>query len=99
MSKCIDVLNHWLNRSSESSHSFTVSEDMRGTREAFSDRPLFSHEPFIKEKQIYVKCGVLDHQKIFFFLVSRDCQDFSKLRLSPLSFVNISRRTGGSNQR
>ncbi|TEY39226.1 hypothetical protein BOTCAL_0466g00080 [Botryotinia calthae] len=59
MSKYIDVLNNWLNRSSAGSHSFTVPEAMRDTQEAFSDRLLFSHEPFKKEKQIYVKCGVL----------------------------------------
>ncbi|KAF7947547.1 hypothetical protein EAE96_008633 [Botrytis aclada] len=58
-SKYIDVLNHWLDRSDEGSYSFTTSEAMRGTQEALSDCPLFPHQNFKKEKQIYVEYGVL----------------------------------------
>ncbi|TGO68988.1 hypothetical protein BOTNAR_0017g00340 [Botryotinia narcissicola] len=59
MAKYIGVLYHWLNKSDEGSYSFTTSEAMRGIREELSDRPHFLDEHFKKEKQIYVKYGVL----------------------------------------
>ncbi|KAF7945713.1 uncharacterized protein EAE97_004751 [Botrytis byssoidea] len=59
MAKYIGVLNHWLNKNDDGSYSFTSSEAMRDIHKELSDRPHFLDEHFKKEKQIYVKYGVL----------------------------------------